>query len=44
MDAKVQEAIEYVDLFLADLEADEPTIDEPKDLLEFIRNVLIDAA
>ena len=42
MTKKIREAIEYVELFLTDLEADEPTIDQPKELLEFILSTLED--
>lgn len=37
------ESMEYVELFLADLEADEPTIDQPTDLLNHILQTLLDA-
>ena len=42
MNDQIREAIEYVDALLEDLEADEPTVDQPTDLLEFIRETLRD--
>ena len=41
---RIREAIEYVDLLLEDLEADDTcgctVVDQPTDLLEFIRETL----
>lgn len=39
----LKEAQKYVDLFLSDLEEDEPTIDQPKDCLDFITYAIYNA-
>ena len=40
--SQVLEAIGYVDNLLEDLQADEPTLENPKELLEFIGATLYD--
>jgi hypothetical protein len=42
-DRRIQEALEYVRLLLNDLEADEPVLENQKDMLEFISSVLEDS-